>query len=355
MTWQFVLWTFIGLLSTSQYYSFYRFENEQFPLWRLMMWQMPNWYLWGLLTPLILFLGRRFHIERPRWLAPLTIHLLFAVQIALSHLSITAFFRWAFFPTTSPFKPVHFVSMWFVTFASSFHIALLIYFAILGVGYSFEFHRKYRERELAASELEKQLTQAQLQALKMQLHPHFLFNTLHAISVLVRKKDDRTAIRMISGLSDLLRYVLRQNEAQEISLRQELDFIERYLEIEQLRFQDRMKVRINVAAETLDAEVPNLILQPLVENAIRHGIAVRADAGLVEIRSWRSNDTLWIEVRDDGPGISDDLQITNGNGLGLKNTRARLKQIYGEVYSVELQNAESSGAIARLGIPFNVF
>jgi LytS/YehU family sensor histidine kinase len=160
---------------------------------------------------------------------------------------------------------------------------------------------------------------------------------------------------MISGLSDLLRYVLRQNEAQEISLRQELDFIERYLEIEQLRFQDRMKVRINVAAETLDAEVPNLILQPLVENAIRHGIAVRADAGLVEIRSWRSNDTLWIEVRDDGPGISDDLQITNGNGLGLKNTRARLKQIYGEVYSVELQNAESSGAIARLGIPFNVF
>jgi len=237
MSWQFALWTFIGLLSASQYYSFYRFENERFPLWRLMMWQMPGWYLWGLLTPLIL--------------------------------------------------------------------------------------------------------------------PHFLFNTLHNISALVRKKENQTAVRMISGLSDLLRYVLRQNEAQAISLRQELDFIEQYLEIERLRFQDRMKVQINVAEETLDAEVPNLILQPLVENAIRHGIAGRADAGLVEIRSWRSKDTLWLEVRDDGPGISNDPQIANGAGLGLKNTRARLKQIYGEVHSFELQNAESVGAVAKLGIPFN--
>jgi len=353
MTWQFALWTSIGLLSTSQYYSFYRFENQQFPLWRLMMWQMPNWYLWGLLTPLILFLGKRFHIEKTRWLSPLAIHLLIAAQIALSQLSITAFFRWAFFPTTSPYGPAHFVNMWFVTFATSFHIALLIYFAILGAGYSFEFYLKYRERELAASELEKQLAQAQLQALKMQLHPHFLFNTLHTISILVRKKESQTAVRMISGLSDLLRYVLRQNEAQEISLRQELDFIEQYLEIERLRFQDRMKVQIYVAAETLEAKVPNLILQPLVENAIRHGIATRADAGLIEIRSWREYDTLWLEVRDDGPGISNDLQTTNGDGLGLKNTRARLKQIYREEYSFELQNAETSGAIAKLGIPFN--
>src|SRR5262249_54576021 len=125
----------------------------------------------------------------------------------------------------------------------------------------------------------RHLAEAQLRALKMQLHPHFLFNTLHTISVLVRKKENQTAVRMISGLSDLLRYVLRQNEAQAISLRQELDFIEQYLEIERLRFQDRMKVQINVAEETLDAEVPNLILQPLVENAIRHGIAGRADAG----------------------------------------------------------------------------
>jgi signal transduction histidine kinase len=354
MTWQFALWTFIGLLSASQYYSFYRFENERFPLWRLMMWQMPSWYLWGLLTPLVLLLGRRFHIERTRWIAPLAIHLLIAVQIAFSHLSISAFFRWAFFPTASSYGQVYFVNLWFVTFAGSFHIALLIYFAILGVGYLFEFYRKYRERELAASVLEKQLAQAQLQALKMQLHPHFLFNTLHTISVLVRKKENQTAVRMISGLSDLLRYVLQQNEAQEILLRQELDFIEQYLEIERLRFQDRMKVQINVEAETLDAKVPNLILQPLAENAIRHGVAARADAGLVEIRSWRDNDTLWLEVRDDGPGISNDLQITNGNGLGLKNTQARLKQIYGELYCFELQNAESAGAVAKLGIPFNI-
>jgi two-component system, LytTR family, sensor kinase len=285
---------------------------------------------------------------------PLGIHLLIAAQMAFSHLSISAFFRWAFYPTTSQFGPAHYDGMWVATFAGSFHVALLIYFAILGAGYSFEFYLKYREREFAASELERQLAQAQLQALKMQLHPHFLFNTLHTISVLVRKQENQTAIRMISGLSDLLRYVLRKNEAQAIPLRQELDFIGQYLEIERLRFQDRLQVQINVAVETLDAEVPNLILQPLVENAVRHGIAARADAKIVEIKSWRGANKLWIEVRDDGPGISDDLQIANGGGLGLKNTRARLEQIYGEVYSFELQNAEPSGAIARLGIPFNV-
>ena len=351
---QFAFWTLIGILTTSQYYSFYRFENERYPIWRLILWQMPGWYLWGLLTPLVLFLGRRFRIERPRWPAPFFIHLVIAVFIALTHVSVISSFRWIFRPANRSAEQMPFVNVWVPAFAGSFHIDLLIYFVILGVGYSFEFYRKYRERELAASRLEKQLAQAQLQALKMQLHPHFLFNTLHAISVLVRKQENQTAVRMISGLSDLLRYVLRQNEAQEVSLRQELDFIEQYLEIERLRFQDRLKVQIDAATDTLEAGVPNLILQPLVENAIRHGIAARANAGLIEIKARRNHELLWLEVRDDGPGIEDDLRFLQSNGLGLKNTLARLKQSYGEAARFELQNGESRGAVARIGIPFNL-
>jgi two-component system, LytTR family, sensor kinase len=350
---QFAFWTFIGVLSTSQYYSLFRFENEPLPLWRLILWQMPGWYLWGALTPFILLLGKRFRVERTRPLTPVAIHLVIGALTSLAHLSVTAYFRWASRPMTRPFGPLPYVNVWVGLFAGLFHIDLLIYFVILGVGYWFEFYRKYRERELVASQLEKQLAQAQLEALKMQLHPHFLFNTLHAISVLVRKHESQMAVRMISGLSDLLRHILRQSGAPEVAFKQEMDFIEQYLEFEQLRFQDRMIVQINAAPETLDARVPNLILQPLVENAIRHGIAAKADATIIEIRSWRNHDKLWIEVRDDGPGIDDPSQIMQGPGLGLKNTLARLKRHYGEAYSFELENVESGGAIVKVGIPFN--
>jgi two-component system, LytTR family, sensor kinase len=171
--------------------------------------------------------------------------------------------------------------------------------------------------------------------------------------VLVRKQESQMAVRMISGLSDLLRHILKQSGTPEVAFKQEMDFIEQYLEFEQLRFQDRMIVQINAAPETLDARVPNLILQPLVENAIRHGIAAKADATIIEIRSWRNHDKLWIEVRDDGPGIDDPSQIMQGPGLGLKNTLARLKRHYGEAYSFELENVESGGAVVKVGIPFN--
>jgi two-component system LytT family sensor kinase len=347
---QFAFWTFIGLLSASQYYSFLRFENQSIALGYLLLWQMPGWYLWGILTPVILFLGKRFRLESPGWISSLLIHLTISLIIALGHLTIVALFRWAFRPDTPYSFP--FVNAWFSTFAGSFHIELLVYFVILGVGYSLEFYRKYKERELAASHLERQLAQAQLQALKMQLHPHFLFNTLHSIAMLVRKQDNQIAVRMISGLSDLLRYVLQQGDVQEISLRQEMEFIEQYLELEQLRFQDRMRVQLHIAAETLDARVPNLILQPLVENAIRHGLAAKADAGLIEIKTWQDSDKLWLQVRDDGPGLAADWQQMKGPGLGLTNTRARLTRLYGNAHEFQFYAAGEKGVVAKISIPF---
>jgi two-component system, LytTR family, sensor kinase len=347
---QFAFWTFIGLLSASQYYSFLRFENQSIPLWRILVWQMPGWYLWGILAPAILFLGKRFRLEKSNWVSSFALHLTLSLILALGHLTVIAFFRWEFRPP-SPY-PFPFVGVWFSTFAGSFHIDLLLYFVILGVGYSLEFYRKYKERELAAAHLERQLAQSQLQALRMQLHPHFLFNALHAVSVLVRKQENRTAVRMISGLSDLLRYVLQQGDVQLISLRQEMEFIGQYLELEQLRFQDRLTVQLHVATDTLDAKVPNLILQPLVENAIRHGLAASSDAGLIEIKTWHDKGRLWLQVRDDGPGVVEVWRPEQSSGLGLSNTIGRLARLYGETYEFALTNAEGSGAVVKIGIPF---
>src|SRR5262245_40790860 len=198
--------------------------------------------------------------------------------------------------------------------------------------------------------LETQLAQAQLQSLKMQLHPHFLFNTLHAISALM-DDDVKAARRMIARLSELLRLTLENAGQQEFSLRQELDALERYLEIEQIRFQDRLTVRLAVAPETLDASVPNLILQPIVENAIRHGIAPRSSAGWIEIRAERREGMVELQVIDDGPGLQPAGEELR-EGIGLTNTRARLRQLYGDEHRIEIEDAAEGGLAVKLSIPY---
>ena len=231
----------------------------------------------------------------------------------------------------------------------TFHLNLLIYWVIVSVHHAFDYYRQVQERELRAAELEKRLAQARLQALQMQLNPHFLFNTLHAISSLMHKEVE-AADRMITRLSDLLRYALESTDAQEVPLRQELDFLERYLEIEQTRFGDRLAVRVDVAPDTLDALVPNLVLQPLVENAIRHGIEPRSQGGRIELRCRRENGRLVLEVRDNGVGLSPNGKLEEG--VGLSNTRARLEQLYGEKHSFAFGEAPGGGLAVRLELPF---
>jgi two-component system, LytTR family, sensor kinase len=188
----------------------------------------------------------------------------------------------------------------------------------------------------------------------MQLHPHFLFNTLHAISALM-DDDVKGARRMIARLSELLRLTLENVGRQEVSLRQELDALERYLEIEQIRFQDRLTVRLRVAQETLDACVPNLVLQPIVENAIRHGIAPRSSAGRIEIRAERRDGMIELQVIDDGPGLhpcGEEGVEEFKEGIGLTNTRARLRRLYGDEHLIEIKDADEGGLIVKLSIPF---
>jgi two-component system, LytTR family, sensor kinase len=332
------------------------FPNAQPMRWgTLLLEQLTVWYPVALLAPACLWLAARFRLERERWVPTLAIHLginlVFHVCLVLISLPLSQLI-WG-----EPIFTLRFLQSLHQRLIGRLPVDVIIYWMIIGSGYAFEYYRRFREQQLQAArleirttQLETQLVQAQLQALKMQLHPHFLFNTLHAISALM-DDDVKGARRMMARLSELLRLTLESAGQQEVALRQELDALERYLEIEQIRFQDRLTVQVAVAPETLDASVPNLVLQPIVENAIRHGIAPRSSAGRVEIRAERRDGMIELQVIDDGPG----LQKGDGElkeGIGLANTRARLRQLYGDKHRIEIKDADEGGLMVKLSIPF---
>lgn len=237
------------------------------------------------------------------------------------------------------------------------HLNILTYWALVGMSVAVEYYRKYKDQELLASQmrlktsqLEARLAHAQLNTLKMQLQPHFLFNTLHAISALVHE-DARVADQMISSLSDLLRLTIKNSSDQEVTLRQELDFLRKYIEIEGTRFQDRLSWSIEAPEETLDAFVPNLLLQPLVENSIRHGITVRYWPGWVAVESKKEDGMLHITIRDNGEGLpSGPLK----EGIGLSNIRARLEHLYGFRHLFEICNVAEGGVRVTIVLPFRL-
>ncbi|MCP3980684.1 MAG: hypothetical protein GY716_15380 [bacterium] len=344
------IWTVPALLLASQIHFMYLEEGRPLSWWSLFGWQLVGWLFWVPATLLVLRLCRRFPVSRNSWARVALVHSGTALVLTALNFVFLVWETWTLGPP--PFNEYGFLPLTLAWVSQRLHLNFIIYAGMGGVGYGLEFYRRYRERELHASRLEGQLAQAQLQALKMQLHPHFLFNTLHAIAVLVRKNSNREAVRMLVGLSDLLRLALDNAGAQEVPLKQELDFLERYLDVEQIRFQDRLRVELDVAPETLDTSVPNLILQPLVENAIRHGIAPTADAGLVRIRAERRDGRLRVEISDDGPGLDAAAESGDREGVGLSNTRKRLQRLYGEDHRFSVGNSESGGAIAVLEIPF---
>jgi two-component system, LytTR family, sensor kinase len=227
----------------------------------------------------------------------------------------------------------------------------MVYSTVLGLSYALAYYRESQARAVKEAQLETQLVEAKLRTLEAELHPHFLFNTLHAISSLVHTNPD-SADRMISRLSDLLRLTFDRSGTARVSLQKELEFLQKYLEIEQTRFQDRLSVRFDVDPDTLDAEVPRLILQPIVENAIKHGVSPKPGAGLVQIVSRRRGDTLWLEVSDNGVGLSAGARARLRSGVGLSNTRDRLECMYGPAHRIEFSD-EANGLAVRLEIPFH--
>ncbi len=346
------IWTFIGIVFTFQgYFTSYRSERP-IPFWDAFYMQMTWAYLFALATPLILWAAARLPIERTNWIRSALLHVPISIALSIALTALGRVLIWLRF--SYPFgKPLTFESVTrFVV--GNFSEAIGIYLLIALTSYAYSYYRRYREGQLRTLQLEAQLSHAQLQALKMQLHPHFLFNTLHSISALLNK-DVPAARKMITRLGDFLRLTLENSGSQEVTLQQEMDFLSCYLEIERIRFQNRLVTRMEMGEHTLDAKVPNLILQPIVENAIRHGIAPRSTPGLIEIQAKQLNGTLRIQVRDNGPGLSEHRtsEILFKKGLGLANTENRLERLYGAAHSFDLKNDPDGGLIVTLEIPFH--
>ena len=348
----FGIWTLFGLLNASQLLIGLRAEEFYVPYGPLLTWQMLSWYGWGLVTPVVLWLGRRIPVTRATWARSAATHFLFCLVIAALHTAFMIFLSKQLQPFGPERDPRSFGAIFVGRLTSQLHLSILIYGVILGVSYAIDYYTKFRERESRAAQLESQLAQAQLQALRMQLNPHFLFNTLNGIAGLVRDGSNKSAVQMIAGLSDLLRHSLETSGQQEVPLRQELEVLELYLDIQQMRFPDRLSVRMEIEPDTLDARVPNLILQPIVENAIRHGIAPRAAPGMVSVSARRNDSLLEIRVCDDGPGLRPDAQTSDGQGIGLSNTRERLTQLYGSGHRFDMRNRAEGGVEALIVIPF---
>lgn len=346
------IWTFIGIVFTLQsYFTSYR-SQKPVPLFDSLYVQMTWSYLWALATPFVLCAATRLPIERNNWRRSALLHVPLSIALsafitALGHVVLWFYWGW------SMGRPFSFENMGRFVVAN-FSEGIGIYLLIALTSYAFNYHRRYHEGKVKTLQLEAQLSQAQLHALKMQLHPHFLFNTLHSISALLNK-DTESARKMITRLGDFLRLTLDNSGSQEVTLQQEIEFLSCYLEIERIRFQDRLVTRVDVAHQTLDAKVPNLILQPIVENAIRHGIAPRSTPGLIEIEAERRNGTLRIQVRDNGPGLPAHRTSENlfKKGVGLANTETRLERLYGTDHLFDFSNNPTGGLVVTLEIPFH--
>jgi hypothetical protein len=344
------VWTVFGLLLSTQQGIGYALRGTPLPWGTLLLLWMPVAYAWALVTPVILWLGRRFPFERATWARSAGAHL-----VACCVLVFLLGFGYAYhaanvLPPAAGTQPG--LSRALQVFVGWLFVDGLLYWTVLSVAYVVEHQRRLRERELAASQLETQLARADLQALKMQLQPHFLFNALHTIGSLVRTGDRDTAVRVVAGLGDLLRRMLDGVSQQEVPLKEELEFVRGYLAIEQIRFRDRLAVTIDADDDVLDAAVPHLILQPLVENAIRHGIAPHVAAGRLEIRARRAGGRLELDVRDDGPGLGNGATRHGPAGIGLTNARARLERLYGRDCELSVGNATGGGLEARVRLPF---
>jgi signal transduction histidine kinase len=341
----FVFWTLIGLSFASQLYLASLKAGRPVSWGQAVGSSLADWYVWALLSLPIFHLAWRYRFDGANWGRSVALHVVASMGVALLYMVLRAWVgQWQSRLGGIP-----------VTFAQAFNFLiktflfnLLIYWVMVSVSHAFAYYRQFEERALRASELEKRLAQARLQALQMQLNPHFLFNTLNAISSLMHK-DVAAADRMITRLADLLRYALDSTEAHEVPLRKELAFLERYLEIEKTRFGPRLNVRLDIEPAVLEALVPNLILQPLVENAIRHGIERRAKPGLVELRARGENGNLTLELSDNGPGLPADQP--QREGIGLSNTRARLEQLYGERHRFALLNPATGGLQVQVVLP----
>jgi hypothetical protein len=317
---------------------------------KLLLLNLALWYVPALLMPAVVWVARRFSFDSGRTVRAVLAHAAGALIFASTHIFALIAVRFLLYESggKNPLVPWmrYFQNRVFEQLDSS----LMVYAAIIGVSHAVAYYHESQERKLRAAQLETRLVEARLKTLEAELHPHFLFNTLHAISTLVHR-DPESADRMISRLSDLLRITFDRTGEPKVSLKEEIDFLQKYLDIEQTRFQDRLTVSVNVDPDALDGEVPRMILQPIVENAIKHGIAGRNGGDTVQVTAGQENGRLWMQVRDNGAGLQVRTLKALRTGVGLSNTRARLDCLYGRHYRLEFTD-KHGGLSVLIEIPF---
>jgi two-component system, LytTR family, sensor kinase len=344
-------WTCLALLAASQLILTYAYAGTgTVNVGAVLRVSLPLWYTWAALAPLVIALGRRLPLGAGSSARNLAIHIGLTLTFAIVAVAAYRLLRGLVgLPSQRAFG---------FDLITGIHTHVLTYWVLVGLVHVTESYRRARERDVRAAKLAAELSRARLDALRMQLHPHFLFNTMHAIAGTIRD-DPAAAEDMLAELADLLRHTVERPDVHEVPLRDELDFIRRYLGIQKARLGDRLHVDIDAADATLDTLVPALVLQPLVENAIEHGIATRLSGGRLEIAARQNDTALTLTVTDDGPGIESPAVESGiepaaagaGERLGLRNTRARLAHLYGDDASLVLRSRDGGGLEAIVRVP----
>lgn len=338
----FLFWTVVGLFFATKS----NIQGEPAGTAAVFERSMMQWYLWGLLAALIVRVDRALPVPREALVRRALWHV--PLGLAIAFLQVVA--------TIAASAVLHGRALSLDTLETAvagaarggLHWQLLVYWLIVGVYYAYDYHARLQERQLRNAELERMLAESRLRNLRSQLHPHFLFNALNAISSHV-ERDPRTARRMLEQLGELLRLSLDHADDQEISLDDEIAFLERYLGIQEARFEDRLTVALDVEPDARRALVPTFLLQPLVENAVQHGVAQRSAAGSVNVKAWRDNGSLRLRVADDGPGLPPGWT----EGVGLANTRERLRRLYGEAGSFAIEGEANGGVQVEVALPYH--
>lgn len=345
-------WTVVGLMfmGAELYRRFMAGETMHVsnPIWWFL-----GMYLWIPSTLIVFWLVKRFPIRKSSWYRVIPFHMVAAVWNSLLMAATYTGLRygWNLIAEDGSFDYVSTLSH---VFSLSLGVDCMLYLMILVGVYAFRYYNESRQRMYEAVELNARLAEVQLHALKMQLHPHFLFNAFHTVAMLIRQKRDEEAVDMIAGLGTLLRYVLDNALEQKVTLRQELTLLQHYLDIERVRFRDRLAVNLNVEADVYDAAVPNILLQPLVENSIRHGIVPGSNQGQISITARREGEQLRLKIQDNGVGLPEDWTPDGQTGIGLSNTKLRLERLYSDKHHLDFSNAPDGGCLVNIVIPFEV-
>jgi two-component system, LytTR family, sensor kinase len=349
--WIAAIWVGFGLFDATQTVFAMRAEGMHHYWLRLFFTILVSWLPWALSTPLVLSLGRKYPAAEWMRVSVWLAHLAACAAIGLVSAGWVALWEvwlnpWALSPA-----PESFTQLWPRKFDNGLLADVILYGVILLVGSMLDSRDRLARQQTETARLNEQLSKAQLSALRRQIEPHFLFNTLNAIAGLVREKREDDAIRMIAALSDFLRRVVEDSGRQQVPLAEELEFAQQYLDIQKVRFAERLQIRVDVPAELFPAQVPTLILQPMVENAVKHGIAKRVQGGAIRIAAARSNGRLTLSVYNDGPGLPAGWEKTH-SGVGISNVRTRLQNLYGDEFEMSMRNQAPGGVEVSVSVPF---